>query len=135
MEKFLADTHAIVWRSENNPTLGDKAQQAFDLCEAGGGIIYLSVMTFLEIDYLVAKKKIDAKLPVLLLGEVKKSPDSALRILDVNLLVYDAFVRIPSRLIPEMPDRIIAATALAYSCPLITKDSKISAFDKIRTIW
>jgi PIN domain nuclease of toxin-antitoxin system len=36
--------------------------------------------------------------------------------------------------IPDMPDRIIAATALHLDVPVISRDSKIRQSD-IRTIW
>jgi predicted nucleic acid-binding protein len=36
--------------------------------------------------------------------------------------------------VPDMPDRIIAATALALDLPLVTRDGKIRAAG-IRTIW
>lgn len=35
----------------------------------------------------------------------------------------------------EMPDRIIAATALYLNFPLITRDHKIQALQNIQTIW
>ena len=36
---------------------------------------------------------------------------------------------------PDMPDRIITATALAYHLPLVTRDSKIREAGIVRTIW
>ncbi len=39
-----------------------------------------------------------------------------------------------SRCSPDMPDRIIGATALHLGLPLITRDGKIRASD-LRTIW
>ena len=37
--------------------------------------------------------------------------------------------------VPDMPDRIIAATALSLSLPLVTRDAKIQALTTIQTIW
>jgi PIN domain nuclease of toxin-antitoxin system len=36
--------------------------------------------------------------------------------------------------VPDMPDRIIAATGLHLSVPVISRDGKIST-SEIRTIW
>jgi predicted nucleic acid-binding protein len=45
-----------------------------------------------------------------------------------------AVERIPRNIVPEMPDRIIAATALYLNLPLVTRDAKIQAAP-IVTIW
>ena len=39
------------------------------------------------------------------------------------------------QLIPDMPDRIIAATALELSLLLITKDRKITEANLIEVLW
>ena len=41
---------------------------------------------------------------------------------------------ISSTQIPDMPDRIIAATAWKLNVPLISRDSKIQ-LSKVQTIW
>ena len=42
--------------------------------------------------------------------------------------------QIPRAAVPDMPDRIIAATALALELPLVTRDGKIRA-SNVETIW
>jgi predicted nucleic acid-binding protein len=37
--------------------------------------------------------------------------------------------------IPELADRIIAATAVALNFPLITKDARIQSANIVTTIW
>jgi PIN domain nuclease of toxin-antitoxin system len=59
--------------------------------------------------------------------------------LDVELLPIDkdvalAVERIPRDVVPDLPDRIIAATALTHNLPLVTADHKIRAL-RIPTIW
>ena len=41
--------------------------------------------------------------------------------------------QIPRDVVPDMPDRIIAATALSNSLPLVTRDLKIRALTTIQT--
>jgi PIN domain nuclease of toxin-antitoxin system len=43
--------------------------------------------------------------------------------------------QIPRQTVPEMGDRIIAATALYLGLPLVTKDHKIRELSIIQTIW
>ena len=61
-------------------------------------------------------------------------PDAGLTLASVDGEVADALERIPQSIVPDMPDRIIAATALCLGQPLITKDRRIRAAG-ILTIW
>jgi PIN domain nuclease of toxin-antitoxin system len=48
--------------------------------------------------------------------------------------VAAAVERIDRLAVPDLPDRVIAATALAWKVPLVTRDEKIRA-SGIPTIW
>jgi predicted nucleic acid-binding protein len=48
--------------------------------------------------------------------------------------ISQAIQKVPRDIVPEMPDRIIAATALTLSVSLVTRDLKIQAAD-LKTIW
>lgn len=60
--------------------------------------------------------------------------NSALTICPVDLKIGLAIQQVDRRIIPDMPDRIIAATALYLQLPLVTCDSKIQQ-SNIQTIW
>ena len=57
-----------------------------------------------------------------------------LRIADLTLAVALAVGRVLRDEVPDMPDRIIAATALHFDVPIISRDGKIKA-SQVRTIW
>lgn len=42
---------------------------------------------------------------------------------------------VPWSAIPELADRVIAATAVALALPLITKDQKLTESQVVRVIW
>lgn len=134
MEKYLADTHALVWYMEDDHRLGQEARAVLEKMNDGSALIFLSLMSLLEMDYLIQKKKISPKLPDLILQEAKPA-HSALQIVDIGLSLYPWFLEVPSSVIPELPDRILAATALSLSCPLITKDSVLSRWKKLEVVW
>jgi predicted nucleic acid-binding protein len=48
--------------------------------------------------------------------------------------VVEAMRRIPRGAVPDMPDRIIAATAVSLGIPVISRDGQIRA-SYLQTIW
>lgn len=52
----------------------------------------------------------------------------------VDAAVAEAVYKVPRSAVPDMPDRIIAATALHLGLPLITRDQRIQSAG-IKTIW
>jgi len=60
--------------------------------------------------------------------------DSVLRLVALDRDIARALYRIPRGIVPDMPDRIIAATALHLGVPLVTRDAAIRAAP-ITTIW
>ncbi len=129
----LADTHTIVWYLSESPQLSTPALNALDQAVQGGALIYVASITMVELAYLVERGKLmDGNLNSL--AALLDADDSALRLVPLDGSVARALRRIPSSLVPDMPDRIIAATALYLNVPLVTRDSHIQAAP-ISTIW
>jgi predicted nucleic acid-binding protein len=49
-------------------------------------------------------------------------------------MVADALQLTDRSEVPDMPDRVIAATAAALGVPLVSRDAKISA-SAVQTLW
>ena len=60
---------------------------------------------------------------------------NAFRLIELTRSISDAISEIPRSIIADMPDRIIAATALHLDLPLLTSDSNIHKLKSIETIW
>jgi PIN domain nuclease of toxin-antitoxin system len=48
--------------------------------------------------------------------------------------VVEAMRSVPRDAVPDMPDRIVAATAFSLKVPLISRDGRIRA-SSVETIW
>lgn len=70
-----------------------------------------------------------------LLVDSFSNPDTALEIVPLNLAIALTVRHIPRNVVPEMPDRIIAATAFYLNLPLVTRDIQIQRLTEIQTIW
>jgi len=132
MADIVIDTNIVIWHFTEPQSLSVAAAFAVDEAEANG-VIYVSAVTLIELVYLTEKGKVAADLPRLL-RLAADDPSTAFRLSEINREVADAVATIPRAVVPDMPDRIIAATALHLNLPLVTADHKIQAAT-IQTIW
>jgi PIN domain nuclease of toxin-antitoxin system len=109
------------------------ARVALKQTATDGNSIYVSAISIVEVCYLVEKGKLSATVWQRLI-EALADIDSALVVFPVELDIAIALQQIPRVAVPDMPDRIIAATALCLNLPLVTRDRKIQAAS-ISTIW
>jgi len=131
MDEVVADTHAILWYIDQSPQLSLAARTALD--RALSSSIYVSAISLVEVAYLIDKKTVDAAVFDVLL-KLTGDPASGIVLVPVEAAVATAVRLVPRRLVPDMPDRIITATAVHLGLSLVTADSKIRA-SGIATIW
>lgn len=129
----VLDTHSAIWYLRPSKELSSTALQAIRRAVSSGKPIYVSAISFVETIFLVEK----GRLPLEALRRLEaglKDSASGLIVAPVDAAVAEAVYRIPRAAVPDMPDRIIAATALHLGLPLITRDQRIQAAG-IKTIW
>jgi PIN domain nuclease of toxin-antitoxin system len=132
MPDLVIDTHIAVWALTEPHMLSVNAKAALVAAEANG-IIYVSSMTLIELVYLTEKGKVAPDV-LTLLRDALDDLTTAYRLYEIDRTVADTVALIPRTIVPEMPDRIIAATALYLNLPLVTADHKIQA-SNVQTIW
>ena len=133
MSIAVADTHAIIWFLSNDKRLSVKAKQFMDEAEKQDQKIAISSISFVEMVYLIEKGKIPSGLFSQLVREIRE-PDSVFAEIPVNIAIARAMSKVSSVEVPDMPDRIVAATAVELNVPVISRDGKIQ-LSSIATIW
>ena len=133
MGSVVADTHALIWYLQRSPKLSPRAAQSMVEAHNSGFRVLIPSITVVEIIYLVDKGRFDAKGLEEILAELT-DPDSHFGIVPLDFGVSTAMRNIPLSAVPDMPDRIIAATASHLGLPLVTCDRKIQLAG-IETIW
>ena len=131
---IVADTHAIIWYLVEPERLSQVALDALEGAIAAGDPVYISTISLIEICYLIEKRRIASDLLQRIL-EVLNEPNPSLVVAPIELAISLAVQNIDRDTVPDMPDRIIAATALHLNLPLVTRDRKIQAERSIVTIW
>jgi PIN domain nuclease of toxin-antitoxin system len=100
---------------------------------ASGSRVLLSAISIVEMIYLVEKNRLDAT-ALRELQAVIADPEGGFWIAPMDYRICRFVEQIPREAVPDMPDRIIAATALALEMPLVTCDESIRS-SPVTTIW
>lgn len=129
----IADTHSIIWYLYDDTRISEKAKRFIEATSEQGNQIGISTITLVEIVYLVEKGRIENRAYSKINSELQDNRSVLKEIPLTNGIVME-LAQIDRNSIPDMPDRIIAATALHQDVPLLTRDGKIKN-SRIETIW
>lgn len=134
MTAVIADTHTIIWYLREPNRLSELALLSLDNAIKEGNLIHVSAISVIEVTFLVEKNRLPQVALERLITELSHT-ETGFNIIPIDLDIAQSMQQIPRQLVPEMPDRIIAATALYLRLPLITRDLKIQSLPNIQTIW
>jgi PIN domain nuclease of toxin-antitoxin system len=133
MRSLVADTHAVLWYLCADQRLSPRAKEAIDAATLAGMPIYVPTICVVEATYLIEKGRI-ASVSIAQLDLALNMPRAAFQAVHLTGDIAFRLKEIPRSEVPDLPDRVIAATALVLGLPLVTRDAKIQG-SKIETIW
>ena len=129
----VADTHVVVWYLFNNLKLSAVAKETVESAFRQGHQIGVSSISLVELVYLVEKGRIPETAFDLLVHNLE-NPAYPFQEIAVDGAIAAQVQQVSRDEIPDMPDRIVAATGLYHRVPIISRDGKIRAAN-LRTIW
>ncbi|MEG3889309.1 MULTISPECIES: type II toxin-antitoxin system VapC family toxin [unclassified Microcoleus] len=134
MPSVVADTHTLIWYIFELPRLSPAALIALEQAVNEGNFIYFSAISIVEIAYLIERGRLAGEVLTRVLNAAD-DPNVGILLAPLDRNISATIQQIDRATVPDMPDRIIAATALSLSLPLVTRDAKIQALTTIQTIW
>lgn len=129
----VADTHTALWYLFADARISATAKSFITKASTARQKIAISSISLAEVVYLTEKNR----LPASAYDEMIKAladPGHAFTEAVLNAAIVEAMRAVPRIQVPEMPDRIIAATAVYLGVPVLSRDHRIRA-SSITTVW
>lgn len=129
----VADTHTVLWYLFADPRLSSTAKDFINRAAAGRQKIAISSISLAEVVYLTEKNRLPASAFDIVL-QALADPDHVFMEAVLSAVIVQAMRKVSRTEVPEMPDRIIAGTAIYFDVPVLSRDRRIRA-SSVNTIW
>jgi PIN domain nuclease of toxin-antitoxin system len=129
----VADTHAALWFLSADSRLSPAAKRSFDEAARSGDKIAISSISLAEVVYLVEK----LRLPAVAFDDLVAALADQRHVLTEVVFdgrIANAMLQVYRSEVPDLPDRIVAATAIYLGVQVISRDRKIRS-SRLATIW
>jgi predicted nucleic acid-binding protein len=128
---YVTDTHPFVWYlAADDGRLSPSAKSVFENADSAKAVVVIPAIVLAESLYLAEKGRIKAK-AVEILELVESALNYRLYPLDLSVIQ----IAWELKKIPEIHDRVIAATAKRLGLELITDDNRIRQSGYVKTLW
>ena len=129
----VADTHTALWHLFDDKRLFAAAEAFINDAATARRKIAISTISLAEVVYLIEKNR----LPSSAYGELMQAladPEHAFTEAVFTAAIVQAMRQVSRAEVPDMPDRMVAATAVYFDVPVISRDRRIRAAN-LKTVW
>ncbi len=128
MSSYVTDTMALIKFMMGKKVINKASHDAFKSAEQGKGVIIIPAIVLMEILYLFEKNRISVGL--LQTEDLMESDNYQFEPLSLDIIKAGSEITD----IPELHDRLIAATARHLGLPIITNDPDICSSKFLTTL-
>jgi predicted nucleic acid-binding protein len=128
MSSFVTDTQALVKFMLGKKVINDAAHQVYLSADKGEATIIIPAIVLMEVMYLFEKNRIE--IGVLQTEDLMESQNYQFEPLSLEIIKTASQIHD----IPELHDRLIAATAMHLDLPLITNDPVITKSEFVQIV-
>ncbi|MCP4168373.1 MAG: type II toxin-antitoxin system VapC family toxin [Chloroflexi bacterium] len=134
-DKYILDTHALVWYLEGNSRLGRKAKTI--MADAKSEMV-LPLIALAEAAFLIEKGRIGIPSISNLLEDVKN--DERVELQPLTIAIFERSLTTEGLRIPELHDRFIVSTGLhlqdlGHTVSILTRDEIITDSGVLPVMW
>lgn len=126
MRRYVSDTQCLLWHMTQDPRLPKIARAAFQQAKEGATQILVPSIVLVEAVFLAQRNRV----PVPILNQLmalSDAPSAGVCVVPLDLAVARTVGDFDPAAVPELADRIVAATARALNLPLLTTGPAIEA--------
>ena len=129
----VADTHTALWHLFDDSRLSDAAATFINGAAAARRKIAISTISLAEVVYLIEKNRLPSS-EYEELTQALADPEHVFTEAVLTVAIVQSMRQVSRVEVPEMPDRIVAATAVYFDVPVISRDRRIRA-TSLKTVW
>ena len=124
MKRYVCDTQCLLWYVTQDRRLPKIARTAFEQAKEGVAQILVPSIVLVEVVFLAERQRVPRPILAQLMA-LSDMPSAGICVIPLDLTVARAVADFGPSAVPELADRIIAATARALNLPLLTTDPAI----------